>query len=84
VRSQNKTYSSILLISEEAAAFTAHTTGAILKFIKDSGSEWKILFSHPADFTPGCTSEIMQLASMQQDYNNLNVTLAVINTQIIP
>jgi len=78
--SQNRVKSRIPLLGEKAPAFTAQTTKGTINFPGDFGSKWKILFSHPADFTPVCTSELMELAQMQQDFKNLNVELAVIST----
>jgi len=80
VWSQNNTFNWIPLIGEDAPAFTAQTTNGILHFPADLGLKWKILLSHPADFTPVCTSEIMKLAIMQQEFKALNVELAVIST----
>lgn len=70
----------IPLIGEKAPSFTAETTNGTLIFPDDFGSKWKILFSHPQDFTPVCSSEILELARLQKDFDNLNVKLAVIST----
>lgn len=70
----------IPLIGEDAPSFTAQTTKGLLRFPADYGLKWKILFSHPADFTPVCTSEIVELALMQKEFTDLNVELAVIST----
>jgi len=78
LRSQN-TESRIPLIGEEAPAFIAQSTKGTLHFPGDFGKDWKILFSHPADFTPVCTSEIMELALMQQDFTKLGVRIAVLS-----
>lgn len=76
VLSQNR----IPLIGDTAPSFEAYTTNGKLKFPDDFGKSWKILFSHPADFTPVCTTEIMQLAKMQEDFKALGVKIAVIST----
>jgi peroxiredoxin (alkyl hydroperoxide reductase subunit C) len=70
----------IPLIGEEAPSFKANTTNGKLNFPKDFGSKWKILLSHPKDFTPVCTSELMQLAEMQEEFSDLGVELAIIST----
>ncbi|MFZ2285480.1 MAG: redoxin domain-containing protein [Bacteroidales bacterium] len=70
----------IPLIGEKAPSFTAETTNGTLVFPDDFGSKWKILFSHPQDFTPVCSSEILELARLQKEFDNLNVKLAVIST----
>lgn len=70
----------IPLIGEKAPSFTAETTNGTLVFPNDFGSKWKILFSHPQDFTPVCSSEMLELARLQKEFDNLNVKLAVIST----
>jgi peroxiredoxin 2/4 len=67
-------------IGDNAPAFTAKTTNGNLVFPQDFGTSWKILFSHPKDFTPVCSTEIIQLASMQEDFEKLGVKVAVIST----
>ncbi|NVO21353.1 MAG: peroxiredoxin [Bacteroidetes bacterium] len=81
--SQNSNYHSIPLIGEEAPSFLASTTTGTLHFPSDFGKSWKILFSHPADFTPVCTSEILALAAMQDDFKKLNVKFAIISTDAL-
>jgi peroxiredoxin 2/4 len=73
----------IPLIGSEAPAFKAKTTNGDLNFPKDFGNSWKILLSHPKDFTPVCTSEILQLAEMQKDFETLGVKLAIISTDVL-
>jgi len=75
-QSQNK----IPLIGAEAPSFKANTTNGKINFPEDFGDSWKILFSHPKDFTPVCTSEILQLALMQKDFDALDVKFAVLST----
>ena len=70
----------IPLIGNEAPAFEANTTNGKLAFPEDFGKSWKILLSHPGDFTPVCTSEILELARMQDDFQNLGVKMAIIST----
>ena len=77
--SQEKT-STIPLIGEKAPSFTAKTTNGNLKFPADFGKSWKILFSHPQDFTPVCSSEILELAYLQSEFDRLVVKVAVIST----
>lgn len=67
------------LIGERAPAFEAHTTKGDIKFPDDFYGKWKILFSHPADFTPVCTSEMIELAKVQEDFKDLNTALIVIS-----
>lgn len=70
----------IPMLGEQAPSFKAKTTTGDLQFPEDFGDNWKILLSHPKDFTPVCSSEIMELAKMQQDFEHLGVKLAVIST----
>jgi len=69
----------IPLIGNRAPSFEANTTNGKLAFPDDFGKSWKILLSHPKDFTPVCTSEILELAKMQNEFKDLNVKLAVIS-----
>ena len=55
-------------IGDPAPAFTATTTQGEINFPADYAGRWVILFSHPADFTPVCTSEFMTFASMQAEF----------------
>lgn len=80
---QDKTESRIPLIGEEAPAFTAQSTKGVIHFPSDYGKKWKILFSHPADFTPVCTSEILELALMAKQFRELGTELAVLSTDDI-
>lgn len=55
-------------IGDPAPAFQAVTTQGDISFPDDYAGRWVILFSHPADFTPVCTSEFMTFASMQDEF----------------
>ncbi len=63
------------LIGDDAPSFTARTTMGDISFPKDYKGKWVILFSHPADFTPVCTTEFMTFATMQEDFRELNTEL---------
>ncbi|HPD17001.1 MAG TPA: peroxiredoxin [Planctomycetota bacterium] len=63
------------LIGEDAPAFTAETTAGPVKFPDDFKGKWVILFSHPADFTPVCTTEFMTFATMMPQFKALNCEL---------
>ncbi len=63
------------LIGDPAPAFTAQTTHGEVNFPDDYRSKWVVLFSHPADFTPVCTTEFMTFASMVDDFKALNCEL---------
>ncbi len=62
-------------IGDKAPEFKAITTQGDINFPSDYKGKWIILFSHPADFTPVCTSEFMTFASMQNEFNALNTQL---------
>ena len=63
------------LINDDAPAFKAVTTQGEINFPQDYKGKWVILFSHPADFTPVCTTEFMTFASMIQEFKELNTEL---------
>lgn len=63
------------LIGDTAPSFEAVTTQGKIKFPEDFAGKWIILFSHPADFTPVCTTEFMTFASMLEDFKALNTEL---------
>lgn len=62
-------------IGDKAPSFEAVTTQGKIKFPEDYKGKWVILFSHPADFTPVCTSEFMTFATMESEFNALNCQL---------
>jgi len=70
----------IPLIGSKAPSFTAETTNGTLTFPDDYGKKWKVLFSHPQDFTPVCSSELSELAYVQKDFVDLGVQVAIIST----
>lgn len=72
---ENNNYNKMPLIGEQAPSFTAVTTQGIINFPEDYKGKWVILFSHPADFTPVCTTEFMTFAAMAQDFEELNTEL---------
>ncbi|MDD5070807.1 MAG: peroxiredoxin [Candidatus Omnitrophica bacterium] len=63
------------LIGETAPAFEADTTQGRIKFPEDYKDKWVILFSHPADFTPVCTTEFMTFATMEKEFESMNCKL---------
>jgi peroxiredoxin (alkyl hydroperoxide reductase subunit C) len=62
-------------IGEKAPAFKAVTTQGEINFPDQYKGSWAILFSHPADFTPVCTSEFMTFAAMEEQFNQANCKL---------
>jgi len=72
--------SKIPLIGSKAPSFTEESTNGTITFPDDYGKKWKILFSHPQDFTPVCSSELLELAYMQKEFEKLGVKVAVVST----
>lgn len=63
------------LIGDKAPAFEAETTKGKIRFPEDFKGKWVILFSHPSDFTPICTSEFVLFGAMQHEFEALNCKL---------
>lgn len=70
----------IPVIGEKAPSFVASTTNGTISFPADFGKSWKILLSHPQDFTPVCSSELLELAYLQDDFRKMNVKVLVVST----
>jgi peroxiredoxin (alkyl hydroperoxide reductase subunit C) len=62
-------------IGDKAPEFKAVTTQGEINFPADYKGSWVILFSHPADFTPVCTSEFMTFATLESKFNEANCKL---------
>ena len=62
-------------IGDKAPEFKAVTTQGEINFPADYKGSWVILFSHPADFTPVCTSEFMTFATMEEKFAKANCKL---------
>jgi peroxiredoxin (alkyl hydroperoxide reductase subunit C) len=73
--SNQNIYKPMPRIGDLAPSFKAVTTQGEINFPGDFKGKWKILFSHPADFTPVCTSEFMTFASMAKEFEALNTQL---------
>jgi peroxiredoxin 2/4 len=63
------------LIGERAPAFTAESTQGPIHFPDDYKGKWVVFFSHPADFTPVCTTEFLAFAAAADDFRALNTEL---------
>jgi thioredoxin-dependent peroxiredoxin len=61
-----------LRINDEAPNFTAETTQGTIEFHKWIGEGWAILFSHPKDFTPVCTTELGYMAKLEPEFAKRN------------
>ena len=62
-----------LRINETAPDFTAETTQGPIKFHEWIGDGWAVLFSHPKDFTPVCTTELGYMAGLKKEFEKRNV-----------
>lgn len=69
----------IPLIGSKAPSFKSTSTNGLISFPKDFEGKWKILFSHPRDFTPVCSSELLDLAFHQDRFMQLNTQIVVIS-----
>ena len=64
-----------LRINDEAPNFTAETTQGPIEFHKWIGDGWAILFSHPKDFTPVCTTELGYMARLKPEFDKRNTKI---------
>ena len=74
MNNEEKIYS-LPRIGEKAPSFKAKTTQGEINFPEDFAGKWVVLFSHPADFTPVCTTEFMTFASMSDEFKKINTEL---------
>ncbi|KZS41308.1 peroxidase [Aquimarina aggregata] len=68
-----------LRLGDEAPNFTAQTTEGEIDFHNWLGDQWGILFSHPADYTPVCTTELGTVAKYTDEFNKRNVKVAALS-----
>lgn len=71
----NEQYNRLPLLGDDAPAFKADTSRGPIQFPEDYEGKWVILFSHPADFTPVCTTEFIAFADNMQDFKDMGVEL---------
>jgi peroxiredoxin (alkyl hydroperoxide reductase subunit C) len=70
----------IPLIGEMTPEFSSNSTEGKINFPDDFPNKWKIIFSHPADFTPVCSSEILYLADIQEEFEDRDAKIFVLST----
>ena len=69
------TYKPMPRIGDQAPDFEAVTTKGKIRFSEFAKDKWVVLFSHPADFTPVCTTEMSGFATRKQEFEDLNTEL---------
>jgi len=74
-RLRKETLAMSLRIGDEAPNFTAQTTEGPIEFHKWIGDRWAVLFSHPKDFTPVCTTELGQMARLKPEFDKRNTKI---------
>lgn len=68
-----------LRLGDVAPDFTATTTEGEIRFHEWLGSSWGMLFSHPADFTPVCTTELGMTAKLKDEFDRRNVKVLAVS-----
>ncbi|MFP5321576.1 MAG: peroxiredoxin [Acidimicrobiia bacterium] len=66
-------------LGDEAPDFTAETTEGPVSFHEWKKDSWAVLFSHPADFTPVCTTELGRTAQLKDDFASLNTKVIALS-----
>ena len=66
-------------LGDTAPDFTAETTEGVIEFHKYLGDSWGVLFSHPKDYTPVCTTELGRDASMKSEFDKRNVKVLALS-----
>ncbi|HEV8080500.1 MAG TPA: peroxiredoxin [Chitinophagaceae bacterium] len=68
-----------LRLGDAAPDFTAKTTEGEINFYEFLGDSWGVLFSHPADYTPVCTTELGKTALLKEDFEKRNVKVLAVS-----
>jgi thioredoxin-dependent peroxiredoxin len=71
----NTTYTTGLRLGDDAPDFTAETTMGTFRFHDWLASSWGVLFSHPKDFTPVCTTELGEVARIKDEFDRRDVKI---------
>jgi thioredoxin-dependent peroxiredoxin len=70
-------------LGDTAPDFTAETTEGTIEFHKYLGDGWGVLFSHPKDYTPVCTTELGRVASLKSEFDKRNVKVLALSVDPI-
>ena len=71
------------LLGDKCPEFEAMTTQGMIKFPQDFSGKWIVFFSHPADFTPVCTTEFMTFAARAKEFADINTQLVGLSVDSI-
>lgn len=72
-----------LRLGDIAPNFTAQTTEGEIDFYEYLGTGWGILFSHPADYTPVCTTELGRTAALQEQFHQRNTKVLAVSVDAL-
>ena len=74
-----KTFFMSLRLGDTVPNFTANTTEGEIDFYEFLGDDWGVLFSHPADYTPVCTTELGKTALLKHEFDKRNVKVIAVS-----
>lgn len=72
---KNRKKTRMPLLGDKAPSFRALSTKGYINFPRDYEGSWVVFFSHPADFTPVCTTEFMTFEAMEDEFDSINTRL---------
>ena len=70
-------------LGDIAPDFTAETTEGTIEFHKYLGDGWGVLFSHPKDYTPVCTTELGRVANLKSEFDKRNVKVLALSVDLV-